>query len=155
MLYHRHLSKSMAGKYVVAMPLAQGALLVATENGAEKVASNGVSSCPFAEGACGCGEKLIVIHNGRYICLDNPLDVVNPYKGITVEGAELSGVPHVIGEKLVILNRYTGIAEILNISDIHNPVFMRRVQTGGYPEACGLIDNEIYLAMGFDGIIKL
>lgn len=154
-LYYRHISRTLAGKYTVALPLVMGATLISTENGAQKIAFNGTLSCPFEEGACGYGDKLIVIHNGCYVCLDNPLDVVKPYNGIKIEKAVLSGIPYAFNNVLVILNRYYGTVEILNIEDPHAPKFIRRIETNGYPESCEMINGELYVSLGFDGIIKI
>ncbi|MBO5219731.1 MAG: hypothetical protein J6C52_09890, partial [Clostridia bacterium] len=72
-----------------------------------------------------------------------------------VAGAKLKGIPYVLGETLVVLNRCTGTAELLDIADVHQPRFLRRIETGGHPEACGRIGGEIYAALGFGGIMKL
>ena len=92
---------------------------------------------------------------GRYLCLDDPKDISKHFNGITVKGALLSGIPYALGDALVVLNRYTGIIELFDISDPHNPAFIKRINTGGHPEACGLIGDEIYISMGFGGILKL
>lgn len=155
MLYHRHIARTRAGEYTVAMPLSQGPLVLKTENGVEKVDSLGIESCPFADGACGYKNKLIVLFRGRYLCLDDPKDISKHFNGITVKGALLSGIPYALGDALVVLNRYTGIIELFDISDPHNPAFIKRINTGGHPEACGLIGDEIYISMGFGGILKL
>lgn len=155
MLYHRHLSRTTAGGYLAAMPLGQGAIVISMDGAPEKLASQQHELCPFDEGACGCGEKLIVLHDGRYVCLDDPLDVPQMGEGIAVAGAKLKGIPYVLGGMLVVLNRCTGTAELLDIADVHQPKFLRRIETGGHPEACGLIGGEIYAALGFGGIMKL
>jgi len=155
MLYHRHLSRTTAGAYAVAMPLGPGVTVISMEGAPEKLASQGHELCPFDEGACGCGEALIVVHHGRYSCLDQPPDVCDLDGGIAVEGAKLKGIPYVLGGTLVLLNRCTGTAELLDIADVHHPRFLRRIETGGHPEACGLIGGAIYATLGFDGIMKL
>lgn len=155
-LYHRHLSRTLAGNYVVALPLRSGATLVTLDQEELHVGESfGHEACPFAGGACGYGEKLILIHDSRYACLDDPTDIANSVPMITVDGAQLSGIPHLLGNRLVLLNRYTGIVEVLDVSTPHTPRFLSRVETGGYPEACALINGEIYIACGFGGIIKL
>lgn len=155
-LYHRHLSRTLAGNYVVTLPLRSGATLVALDReGLHIGESFGHYTCPFSGGACGYGEKLILIHNNRYACLDNPTDIANSVPMVTVDGAQLSGIPHLLGNRLVLLNRYTRIVEVLDVSAPHNPRFLSRVETKSYPEACALINGEIYVACGFGGIIKL
>ncbi|MBR2013684.1 MAG: hypothetical protein IJ995_05670 [Clostridia bacterium] len=154
-LYHRHLSRTLAGRYAIAMPLSKGPALLDAENELEKVAVFGINACPFEDGACGCGDKLIFLFRGKYLCLDDPKDLSKQTEGIAVDGALLSGIPHVLGETLVILNRYAGTVELLDISDVHHPKFIKRIQTDGHPEACGLIGGELYVCLGHKGIIKL
>ncbi|MBE6762313.1 MAG: hypothetical protein E7551_08530 [Ruminococcaceae bacterium] len=155
MLYHRHLSRTQAGSYTVAMPSSQGALILETNEGVQKVASLGIQSCSFADGACGYKDKLIALFRGKYLCLDDPKDISKPFNGNDIEGALLSGIPYVLGDTLVILNRCTGVIELLDISDEYNPKFIKRIKTSGYPEACSVINEEIYVAMGFGGILKI
>lgn len=155
-LYHRHLSRTLAGNYVVALPLRSGATLVTLDQKELHIGESfGFEACPFAGGACGYGDKLLLIHDNRYACLDDPSDIANTVPMVTVEGALLSGIPYLLDDRLVLLNRYTGIAEVLDVSDPHNPRFLSRVETDAYPEACQLINGEIYIACGFGGIIKL
>ena len=154
-LYHRHLSRTLAGNYAVALPLANGPALLDTENNLKKVAVFGTNACPFEDGACGYQEKLRLLFRGKYHCLDNPLDLAEKPQGIQVEGAFLKGIPQVVGDTLVILNRYYGTVELLDISDPHRPQFMRRIETESTPEFCGLIGGELYLCLGYDGMIKL
>lgn len=155
MLYHRHLARTMAGKYTVAMPTRLGPIVLETDNKIDVVESLGRSSCAFDDGACGFNDKLILIYGGKYLCLDNPLDISKPFKGNSVKGALLSGTPYVLGDRLILLNRCTGIIELFDISDVYNPKFIKRINTGGHPEACGLINGEIFVALGFDGILKI
>lgn len=154
-LYHRHLSRTLAGRYAIAMPLAKGPTLLDAENNLQKVAVLGINACPFEDGVCGYNDKLILLFRGKYLCLDDPKDISEQTEGIAVDGALLSGIPHAFGDTLVILNRYAGTVELLNIADPHHPKFIKRIQTDGAPESCGMIGGELYVCLGFKGIIKL
>lgn len=157
MLYHRHIARTPAGVYPIALSLNVGPeLIIPRENGLERSEYRlGCETCPIEEGGCGYGDGMIVIFNRNYYYLENPMNPVNCQTPITCKGAMLNGLPFVCGRKLVLLNRVTGRVEILDISDPSNPRLEKRIETGLYPEYAAEIDGQILIACGYGGIWKV
>lgn len=156
LLYHRHLARTLADDYVVAQTLTYGPVLIPMKKFEKSACIRfGSVTCAFEEGACGYDGKLIVIKDEKYACLDHPQELENFLEGKKVSGAELKGMPFVVGDTLVLLNRCTGTAECLDISDPHEPKFISRTETAGYAEFCGNIGGKIYVASGHGGMIAL
>lgn len=159
LMYYRHIARTKCGKFFCVLPISTGpGLIEETEAGLCNTGfSLGRTSCPFEEGACGYNGMLIGVLHRRYICLSNPQEITNlaDGAGIFVAGALLKGIPFVCGSKLVLLNRCTGVVEILDISNPHHPAFIKRINTGKYPEFAALVGDNIYVACGYGGILKL
>lgn len=159
LLYYRHIARTKWGDYFCTLPISTGPGLVEeTEAGLLLTKFQlGRTACPFEEGACGYEEMLICILHGRYICLGDPKDLPNLAEdaGRLVQGAQLKGIPFVCGNRLVLLNRCTGMVEVLDISNPHDPSLIQQVKTGKHPEFAAKIGNDIYLACGYDGVWRL
>jgi len=159
LLYHRHLSRSRAGKYIAAFMISPGPVLIdcLSEHPAVLKGSAVTACCPIHDGVCGYGEKLILISDGKYTCLDNPLDCMNMNncRFINIDGAFLKGMPFVCGDKLLILDRCSGTVELLDISEPHVPCFIKRIETGSHPEFAAVVDGRILVACGHGGITEI
>lgn len=159
LLYHRHLSKTLAGEYLPAFAIAHGPMLL---NCKDELEISGIefgdSSCPFEEGVCGYGDKMISILRGRYLMLDNPADIANvdiEKDGVKVENAKLRGIPFVCGNDLVVMERCSGKIEVLDISNPKAPVLRKTLDTGSHPEFAEKVGDKILVACGHDGIIAI
>ena len=156
LLYHRHLARTMAGEYIVAQSLTHGPTLISIKNWDwAEVIKYGQVTCAFEEGACGYGDKLIFIKDSQYACLADPKQLNETIPWQRVEGAVLKGNPFVIDDRLVLLNRCTGLVECLDISDPYHPKYINRKETLKYVEFCGKINGKIYIACGYGGLLKL
>ena len=152
-LYHRHLMPAPNGEGVVANPLATGPVILTKKNG--KIDANIVFSeqyCPFADGACGYGDKLVSIFQGKYYLLDAPY---TKETAKVTDTCTFDGQAFALGEKLVLLNRYTGGVTLLDVSTPENPKQVKSIRLNAHPEFCGFINGEIYTACGFDGIVRI
>ena len=158
LLYYRHLSETLAEKYVIANPLAYGPTLfeVDEKTGLKDVGlSLKLISCPFEEGACGYNNGIIVIRDKKYYYIDNPRDIAELPDPIEVKGSALCGRPFVCENKLVLLNRIGGVTEITDVSDPMRPRFVKSLNTGLRPEFVSDVDGELLIACGRGGIIRL
>jgi len=159
LLYYRHIARTKWGAYFCTLPITTGpGLIEETEAGLYLTKFQlGRTACPFEEGACGYGERLICILNRKYFCLEDPNDLPNLPEdmGRPVQGAQLKGIPFVCGKRLVLLNRCTGIVEVLDIANPHEPVLIQQVKTGKHPEFAAVIGKNLYIACGHDGIWRI
>ncbi len=158
LLYHRHLARTGMGGLLCTLSLSTGPALLSV--GEDGIGQTGFcrrhESCPFDEGACGDGEKLLCVLDRKYACLDEP-EQLNHVSDLLmpVEGAQLMGQPFLCGNTLVLLNRFTGTVELLDVSEPSKPVFVKRVETGSYPEFADLVRGELFVACGHGGIVRL
>lgn len=157
MLYHRHIARTPAGAYPIALSLKPGPeLLLPSDGGITRSGYNlGLETCPIEEGACGIGGGMILIFNRRYYYLPKPDDIAALPAPIGCDGAMLNGLPFLCGHRLVLLNRVTGRVEILDVSDPARPGFIKRIETGLYPEFAAEIDGRLLVACGHGGIIEV
>jgi len=158
LLYHRHIARTSAAGYILSQAINPGpALWKFGENGLKGGGSLHIESCPFADGVCGYRDKIILIRHGRYGCLGDvtKLDGTKESDLMTVAGVKFDGQPFVCGDKLAILNRYTGRIEILDIHEPKNPVLLGRIESGLYPEFAAMLDGNIYIACGHAGLYRL
>ena len=158
LLYYRHLSETLVGKHIIANPLAYGpALFEADEKTGlnDKGLSLNLITCPFEEGACGYKNGIIFIHDKKYYYIDNPRDIAELPASVEVKGAALCGRPFVCENKLVLLNRISGVAEITDVSDPVRPKFLKSLNTGLRTEFVSAVNGELLIACGHGGIIKL
>lgn len=152
-LYHRHLSGHPESECIAANPLSLGPVLLSEKDGIVNTATVfGTEFCPFSEGGCILGNKLITVHRGKYFVNDI---LLSETKEITVTDAVLDGQPFVIDNTLVLLNRYNGIVETFSIENPEYPVKSKYIRLDCHPEFCGVINGNIYIACGFGGIIRL
>ena len=158
LLYYRHLSETLAGKYVIANPLAYGPTLFEADEktGMKDIGlSLNLITCPFEEGACGYNNGIIVIRDKKYYYIDNPRNIAELPDSVEVKDAALCGRPFVCESKLVLLNRISGVAEITDVSDPMRPKFIKSLNTGLRPEFVSAVNGELLIACGRGGIIKL
>ena len=165
MLYHRHIARtpcvSGSDVYIVALPLAGGPeLLRLSDDGIERTGiSLGRETCPFEEGACGFGDRIICALNRKYYCLDNLAQLKALPEPEECSGSRLSGLPFVCGERLLLLNRMTGLIEVFDISSPHSPRLIKQVETGLFPEFAASVkvdgSERIYIALGHAGLAEL
>lgn len=157
MLYHRHIARTPAGAYPIALSLKPGPeLLLPTDGGITRSGySLGLETCPIEEGACGIGGGMILIFNRRYYYLPKPEDIAALPAPIGCDGAMLNGLPFLCGHRLILLNRVTGRVEILDVSDPARPGFIKRIETRLYPEFAAEIDGRLLVACGHGGIIEV
>ena len=156
LLYHRHLARTMAGEYLITLPLAGGPELIASGSGFERRGLRlNAETCPIEEGACGFRGGLILIFNSKYWYLERPEDITSLPEPIPCPGARLAGLPFVCGEKLVILNRVNGLIEVLDISDPKSPRLEMHRKTKLNPEFAAESNGKLLVACGHGGLIEL
>ena len=172
MLYHRHISRTLyaggSGSYIIALPLVGGPeLLRLGDDGIERTGYRFChGTCPIEEGACGYGDKLICIFDRKYHCLDNPASLNSlpePNTSVTIDSGltqiSMSGLPFVCGDRLILLNRMTGLIDAFDISSPHKPRLIARIETSLHPEFAAVVrvdqNDRIYLALGHAGLAEL
>lgn len=172
MLYHRHIARTTyvdsSGSFIIVLPLAGGPeLLRLGDNDLERTGYRlGHETCPFEEGACGYGDKLICVFDRGYHCLDNPASLNSlpePDVGVAIDSeltqSSMSGLPFVCGNRLTLLNRVTGLIEVFDISSPHSPCLIKQAETGLFPEFAASVKvdggERIYIALGHAGLAEL
>ena len=157
LLYHRHLARTTADGYLIVLSLAGGPALVKSgENGFERADIRlGAETCPIEEGACGYKNGLILIYGAKYYWLSKSENISSLPEPVSCRGALLKGLPFICGDKLVLLNRVNGNIEVIDISDPASPKAERLLRTGLHPEFAAKVGNEILIACGHDGVIKI
>ena len=172
MLYHRHIARTTyvdsSGSFIIVLPLAGGPeLLRLGDNGLERTGYRlGHETCPFEEGTCGYRDKLICVFDRKYHCLDNPASLNSlpePDAGVAIDSeltqSSMSGLPFVCGNRLILLNRVTGLIEVFDISSPHSPRLIKQAETGLFPEFAASVKvdggERIYIALGHAGLAEL
>ena len=159
LLYFRHLSRTTAFGCLVANPLNDGPrLLRPSSSGLETIVKVPHSDCPIEEGACGDGtEGLFVIHARKYAFIRSPDDLarITDTDFSSVSGAALRGEPFFVNGRLILLERATGMIEVLDVSDRDRPVFLWSKQIDAAPEYVVEEGGELLVACGRKGILKL
>nr|MBQ4319024.1 hypothetical protein [Clostridia bacterium] len=158
LLYHRHISRSTAGKYLPVFTISPGPMLLDISDKPKLIkGTHSAACCPINDGVCGYGDKLIAVIHGQYLCMNDPLECINPLNGksASVDGALLCGVPFVCGNMLLLLDRCGGTVEVIDISDPHLPRFVKRVETSSHPEFAAIVNGKIMIACGYGGIIAI
>ena len=150
-LYHRHLAPLSDNDGVVANPLAVGPTVLLEKCGSiDMSVVFDTQFCPFSDGGCGYNGRLYAIYQGKCFVSDAPYSDARELK---IEGAELDGQPFIVCGKMVLVNRYTGVVEVIDITD--SPAVIKKINVGCHPEFCGVIDGKIFVACGDDGIFEV
>lgn len=161
MLYHRHLCRTVhTSSLALALPLSCGELWIDPNRQclADEQWKPTEQACPFEDGAAIDGERIWVIRSRKCGYYTDPADTLSVVQGDTLQsipGAELRGMPFVVGKTLVILHRIYGIVERIDISNPNTPTFMDRTRISAHPEFAMEIDGKCWLACGHDGLIAL
>lgn len=157
-LYYKHIAKTLAAdKYIIASPLAFGPSLM--EINKNVLTNTGLNlnkyTCPIEEGACAYKGGIILIKDCKYYFYENPLTINSTAKSIDIKNATLSGIPYSCKNNLVILNRVSGLIEVINVSNPKRPEFVKSVQLRISPEFAFEYGNNILVACGRNGIIVI
>lgn len=159
MLYHRHLCRELASGLLCACPLNVGPALFATSGHTLTFtgAAFGSQVCPIEEGAAACGSGLILIIGRKYLYLERPEELagLDRSRFAPVVDARLAGIPFVCGKRLALLNRCTGICELLDVTEPSAPRFIGRKTLAGHPEHAVEKDGYIWVSCGHAGLFRL
>ncbi len=155
MLYYRHLSRTLVGDKLLAVPLSGGPRTFAvSERGLKEAPDNlNLTICPFEEGACGYRGGIIVLRNGNYYFIKST--TAGGADPIAVDCARLKGLPFVCRDKLVVLNRVRSTVEIIDVENPEKPKFIRGFKVDGHPEFAAEVNGKILIADGFGGLINI
>ncbi len=115
-------------------------------------------SCPIETGfaVSDSGDYAVIIHHQQYAVLsDIERADLSSLEFSRINGARLNGIPFICGSKLVLLNRCHSFAEIIDITDLRNPVFEEKVMLAGNPSFALLAGERIYIVCGHAGVYTL
>jgi hypothetical protein len=159
-LYHRHLCRTpLDEKYIGLTPLTEGFIWYDLSGESPKRTSWAINkqSCPIEEGGAVIGQRTILIQKQNYVVIEKPEDIVNPETlvGVKVNGALLNGQPFVCGSLLLLLNRCDGTVEFINIKDIYNPLFVKRISLPGSPEYAAFHNGKLWVCCGHGGLFAI
>lgn len=161
MLYHRHLCLSLhSSGRLAAMPLSNGLCWYNLDTLQPEPADwlPPEEACPFEDGVAICGNEVFIVRGRRYGVLEEPCRTATqalPENLRPVPGAQLRGIPYVLENTLVLLNRVTGLVERLDIRDAYKPVLLDAVVLPAHPEFAVSVDGACWVACGHDGLFLL
>ena len=115
-------------------------------------------ACPFEDGVAIRGNEVFIVRGRRYGVLEEPCRTATqalPENLRPVPGAQLRGIPYVLENTLVLLNRVTGLVERLDIRDAYKPVLLDAVVLPAHPEFAVSVDGACWVACGHDGLFLL
>jgi hypothetical protein len=159
-LYHHHLCRTpLDEKYLGLTPLTEGFIWYDLSGDSPKRTPWAINkqACPIEEGGAIIGQRTILIQKRNYIVIEKPEDIANPeaFQTAKVDGAWLNGQPFLCGSLLLLVNRCDGTVEFINIKDIYNPVFVKRISLPGNPEYAVLHDDKYWIACGHGGLFAV
>lgn len=164
MLYHRHFVREPFDGHLVTLPLGNGPKLfeVSAEDGGTvkpvHIAFTDRQLCPIEEGAAAGKGHLYAVLDGRLAVYSSPneFESLGESAAHTLPGVKLRGIPFVCGDSLVVLNRCTGEAVILDISEPSSPKFAAKRLLPGHPEyAAALPCGSVLVCCGHTGAMLL
>ncbi len=147
------------GKYLVAFWQRSGPAWYDVSGAEPKWIGNTPDERMFSwkEGACALGERLLVMQRGRYSLLEpGDLRDFESLPSFGIEGHRLSGRPtsNAAGDRLAIASRHERRIEVLDISEVENPVLLREYELFGHPGACAFRrDGRLVVPAGYQGLL--
>ncbi|MBQ3864768.1 MAG: hypothetical protein II781_02905 [Clostridia bacterium] len=160
-LYHRHLCRSIhSSGYMAALPLARGIVWVNTKTlePAPVSWSPAGEACPFEDGAAIDGDRIWVVHFRKCGFYRNPADTAAVMQSEAmhgVKGAQLQGMPYLVGNQLILLHRIFGTMERLDVSREDAPRLLDRTVLPGHPEFIAPVGETCWIACGHEGLFRI
>lgn len=119
--------------------------------------SSGARLCPIVEGfTVHEGRAVVVQAGGYYFASPNEVQSQLEAEHIYEPGRFYSGVPHSIRpDRIVITNRATGSARILDVSDMRKPRTVAYLQLPGHPDRPVLVGGNLFFPCGRSGLREI
>ena len=110
--------------------------------------------CPITEGVAVHGDRALVVQaGGYYFASPDRLQSNLETEHIREPNRFFSGVPHSVGaDRLVITNRATGSARILDVTDVRAPKTIAYLHLPGHPDRPILIGDRLVFPCGRAGL---
>ena len=153
MIYYRNLTEQAFGGYFAHSSLREGVSLVSLETLKSVPAlSLGFESCPLEDGISVDGRGAAVISKGRYAFVTSPEEMPSP--DFLPSDDLFRGIPHLLGDKLLLLRRTVGEAILYDLKDPKTPVYLGTAKIP-YPSSAIRLENEILVSAGHSGVWKI
>ena len=72
-----------------------------------------------------------------------------------VKGAQLQGMPYLVGNQLILLHRIFGTMERLDVSREDAPRLLDRTVLPGHPEFIAPVGETCWIACGHEGLFRI
>ena len=153
MIYYRNLTEQAFGGYFAHSSLREGVSLVSLETlKGVPTLSLGLESCPLEDGISVDDRGAAVISKGRYAFVTSPEEIPSP--DFLPSDDPFRGIPHLLGDKLLLLRRTVGEAILYDLKDPKAPVYLGTARIP-YPCSAVRIENEILVSAGHSGVYKI
>ncbi len=161
MMYYKTMCEgTLKGRYAAVAPLSQFTYWYDLRDGLARVPGFQRDLCPVEEGIALDGDRYLTVYRGKYYILDdimapkpNESEMITVYK----DGEELyiNGWPRIIGNRLFLINRMSGLITEIDISDVRKPVYLDSFVLPENPENVLSDGSSLWIPFGHGGLLKL